>query len=153
MGYSLDTSALMVPWNDHYQRRVFGGFWDRYEALIDCGEAVAVEEVLLEIEKRDDDLREWARARRGMFLPLTADVQRALSDVLAFSQRMVGTQKGRNAADPWVIALARARGLTVVTMERANGNLTRPKIPDVCAALQVPCIDVLGLAVAEGWKF
>jgi len=153
MPYSLDTSALMQPWNDTYPRHIFGTFWDRYEELIDSGEAVAIDEVFLELEKRDDELCRWARTRKQMFMSAEEDVQLALKDVLGLSEKMLGSQKGRNAADPWVIALAKARSLTVVTMELSSGNLAKPKIPDVCSALGVQCINVIGLAQEQGWVF
>lgn len=153
MAYSLDTSALMQPWNDTYPRHIFGTFWDRYEGLIESGEAVAIDEVFLELEKRDDELCRWARIRKKMFIAAEEDVQLALKDVLGLSEKMLGSQKCRNAADPWVIALAKARSLTVVTMELSSGNLAKPKIPDVCTALGVPCINVIGLAQEQGWVF
>jgi len=151
--YSLDTSALMQPWNDTYPREVFGTFWDRYHDLVVSGDAVAIDEVLTEIEKRDDDLCKWVKSHPGMFVPAEKDIQLALIKVLAHSERMVGSQKGRNAADPWVVALALARGFTVVTMELSSGNPTKPKIPDVCAALGVRCISVIGLAQEQRWTF
>lgn len=153
MKYSLDASALIEPWRDLYPRRIFKGFWERYEDLVASGDAVAIEEVYKEIEKKDDELLEWTKVRREMFVPLETDIQLALAEVLSLSEKMVGNQKGRNAADPWVIALAKARGLTVVTMERSNGKLHKPKIPDVCQAFNVPCIDILGLVDKEGWQF
>ena len=41
-------------------------------------------------------------------------------------------------ADPFVIAVARVRKLSVVTGEKRRGNLARPKIPDVCDAFWHP---------------
>ena len=143
----------MQPWNDTYPRAIFGTFWERFEELIESGDAVAIGEVFTELEKRDDDLCSWAKARKEMFIPAEEDIQIALREVLGLSEKMVGSQKGRNAADPWVIALAKARGLTVVTMELGSGNLAKPKIPDVCAALGVTCINVIGLAQEQGWSF
>jgi hypothetical protein len=40
-------------------------------------------------------------------------------------------------ADPFVIALERVPGLTVVTAERASGSLQKPRIPDVCTGVGV----------------
>jgi hypothetical protein len=60
--------------------------------------------------------------------------------------------KNRNGADPFVIATAQVRGLTVVTEEK-GGTDTKPKIPSVCAALRVPCINVLSFIRDQGWSF
>jgi len=44
-----------------------------------------------------------------------------------------------NPADPWLIALGKHYGYTVVTDERGANDLA--KIPGVCNALGVRCID------------
>lgn len=41
----------------------------------------------------------------------------------------------------------------VVTEELRSGNLTKPKIPDVCDALGVPCLNLVGFVRAQGWTF
>jgi nucleotide-binding universal stress UspA family protein len=56
-------------------------------------------------------------------------------------------------ADPFVIALARRHGLTVVSEERRSGNPSAPKIPNVCAARGVRCVNLLGLMADLGWTF
>ena len=65
----------------------------------------------------------------------------------------MGRGGGRNAADPFVIGLARARGGTVVTEETLSGNLERPRIPDVCDAVGVPWLNLIGFVSAQGWSF
>ncbi len=60
--------------------------------------------------------------------------------------------KNRNGGDPFVIATAQVLGLTVVTEER-GGSLSKPKIPSVCQALGVRCIDVLAFIREQGWSF
>ncbi|MGH9792915.1 MAG: DUF4411 family protein [Candidatus Acidiferrales bacterium] len=67
--------------------------------------------------------------------------------------RLVDTKKNRSGCDPWVIGLAQSRSLTVVTAEKATKNLARPKIPDVCTDLNIPCVDVLGLFRSLGWRW
>ena len=54
-------------------------------------------------------------------------------------------------ADPFVIALALEEGLTVVTYEQRKP--TKPRIPDVCDALEVPCISLVELFRNEKWTF
>ncbi|MFG2738649.1 DUF4411 family protein [Streptomyces chartreusis] len=151
--YSLDTSALITPWRDTYPPRRFKGFWERYEELIDSGRAFAVDEVAIELKRRDDELAEWIKLHPSLFVPLEADIQLATIEALRLCERMVGNIRGRNGADPFVIGLAKARGLTVVTMEKATNSLKRPKIPDVCNEMGVPCIDVIGLMDREQWEF
>lgn len=68
-------------------------------------------------------------------------------------KRMLDQKPGKNGADPWVVALALDRDATVVTEERPSGGLKSPKIPDVCRAEKVACMDVLEFIKNEKWKW
>ena len=61
--------------------------------------------------------------------------------------------KGRNRADPFVIALASVRGATVVTGEGSDGTDSRPKIPYICEVMGLLCTRFLGVVQTEGWRF
>ena len=52
-----------------------------------------------------------------------------------------------------MIAVAKIRKLSVVTGEKRKGNPARPKIPDVCEAYGIKCLNLLELMKSEGWKF
>jgi hypothetical protein len=95
----------------------------------------------------------WAKARTRLFVELDDPIQTATAEILSQFPKMVDTMRGRNRADPFVIAVARARGCTVVTGERNRGTPERPRIPLVCAHFGLPCVDLLGLIRAEGWRF
>ncbi len=76
-----------------------------------------------------------------------------VSNVLAGLPDLVDENSERNRADPFVVALARLRGGAVVTEERARrGPTGRPRIPDVCAHLDIECLDWFGLLRAIGWR-
>ena len=60
-------------------------------------------------------------------------------------------KKQRFAADPFIIAVAKLRGLTLVTEERPTGSLNRPNIPDICADYGLSYINLLQLIRAESW--
>lgn len=153
MTYCLDTSALITGWRDTYPVDLFPRLWVNVEALIDDERrAVAPDEVLDELARKEDDLAAWARDREGMFLPLESEVQEATREILATHPRLVDTVRGRGRADPFVIAVARVRGIAVVTAE-GRGSETRPKIPDVCEDYGVPCMTLLDLIRTEGWAF
>jgi hypothetical protein len=92
-------------------------------------------------------------AQSGLFVPLTRDLQLATRQVLLEHQRMLGRGGGRNGADPFVVALARLHGGTVVTEETMSNNLSKPRIPDVCQALGVPWLDLVGFVQCQGWSF
>jgi len=108
------------------------------EAAAADGTIVAVQDVLIELERQDDDVFAWAK-RHVTFVALHEEIQTSATEVLARSPQLVNTRRSRSVADPFVIALARVQGLTVVTAERASGSPQKPRIPDVCAGLGVTC--------------
>jgi hypothetical protein len=69
------------------------------------------------------------------------------------TKRLIGIGSGRSGADPFVIALAMVHGGTVVTEETLSRNLTKPRIPDVCDAMGIPRLNLLGFVQAPSWVF
>lgn len=60
---------------------------------------------------------------------------------------------GRNGADLFVIGLVIARQGVVVTEETLSGRLDKSRIPDVCNALRVPWLNLVGFVTHQGWRF
>jgi sugar phosphate isomerase/epimerase len=92
------------------------------------------------------DLDDATEARHVEFLNC-AEYRRFLDD------KQTQTRRGRrHEADPWVISLAAARGLTVVTFETpGRASSPEPKIPKACAKLGVPSVDIMGFMASLGW--
>jgi len=88
-----------------------------------------------------------------MFLRLDGEIQEAVTEILAAHPRLVESGGKRSAADPFVIAVARVHKCAVVTGESASGKITKPRIPDVCAALGIEVLSFLGVFRREGWTF
>lgn len=151
--YSFDTSALINGRRDLLPPATFPSVWVRIEDMVADGSVRCVDEVLRELARRDGDaVHTWAREQDGLFVDLDADVQAATARVLALHPRLLGNGKGRNGADPFVIALALARGGVVVT-EESRGSLDRPKIPVVCEAMGVRCLTLVQFIGEQGWTF
>lgn len=152
MRYSIDTSALLDGWTRYYPPDVFPDVWTGIEELIDHGELRATDEVFVELKKRDDDVFAWAKSRKAsLFVAIGDEIQEQVATILAQHERLV--RHNRSGADPFVIGLAMVEGCAVVTGERLSGSLEKPKIPDVCNALEVPHLDLLGLFREQGWRF
>lgn len=151
--YSFDTSVILNGRRDLLPPTVFPAVWNDVERAITDGEVRAVDVVRDELARRDDEVNQWARTQSDLFVPLDQDIQRATAEVLANHQRLMGRGGGRNAADPFVIALAIARSGVVVTEESLSGNLAKPRIPDVCQALGVPCINLVGFLQRQGYSY
>lgn len=151
--YSFDTSSLLNGQRDLLPPEVFPSMWDNLQVLIGSGDVRCVDVVREELGRRDDDVAAWARSQTGLFVPLEPDVQVATRNVLSAHPQLVGQGGGRNAADPFVIGLAVARGGVVVTEETLRGRIDKPKIPDVCDALGVPWMNLVGFVRTQGWRF
>lgn len=149
--YSFDTSAIINGRRDIFMPPTFDSIWRAIEDMVQSGQIAAVDEVRRELAKRSDDAFAWAKRCRGLFVPLDRDVQIATRQVLAAHPRLIGTGGGsRNSADPFVIALALARGGTVVTQETPR-HIDKPRIPDVCDALDVPWMTLPRFVAEQGW--
>ncbi|WP_456817086.1 DUF4411 family protein [Bradyrhizobium sp. USDA 4520] len=65
------------------------------------------------------------------------------------TRALVSAGKGKFQADPFVIALAKVSGYTVITEETGIGSLG--KIPGVCTAMKIECINLMQLIDEEDW--
>lgn len=152
--HCFDSSSLIECWSGRYRRTTFTGLWVRIEEEVKSGAICVPEEVLNEVEKKDDGLHGFLiEHKEKTVVPLDADVMAGTKEVLAEFPRFAGEMRGRNKADPFVIATARAKGIAVVTEENARGKPDRPKIPLACAHFSVECMSVLDYIERKGWTF
>ena len=56
MRYGIDTSALLDAWVRYYPPDVFASIWEKLSQVAANGTLIATEEVLFELEKKDDDV-------------------------------------------------------------------------------------------------
>ena len=150
MRYSIDTSALVDAYRVHYAPHVFRSVWVVLAELADNGIMCAPEEVLRELEARDDDLLQWGKDHRVMFRPLDEAVQERAAHTLALYPALINADASGPAADPYVVALAEIERCAVVASEKATGNPAKPHIPDVCKGLGIACLDLVGMFSQEG---
>lgn len=153
MRYSIDTSSLINAWWRLYPPDVFPAVWGNLDGLIEDGSLRATEEVLHELRRQHDELYEWARARPAMFVEIDDPAQEEVRAILNDHPRLVQAPRGRSAADPFVIALARLNEAVVVTEETRSPNPSRPKIPNVCDSLGVRTFNFLDLIRENRWVF
>jgi hypothetical protein len=151
VAYSIDSSGILDLFR-YYPPDVFPTIWTQMDTAIGAKTILAIDEVYRELEKKDDVAFEWLKARKTVVVDIDVEIQQRVTALLAVHPRLVDTRKSRSSGDPFVIALAQARGLSVVTGEKASGILSKPNIPDVCTALEVPCLNVLSMFRQEGWR-
>lgn len=153
MRYSVDASILIEGWRRQFPPDVVPGLWDGLDELIKSGDLRATEEVLYELDRKDDEVYEWVKARQELFIPIDETIQVVVSKILAVHPTLIDSRKNRSSADPFVIALAHQHSCIVLTEEIPTGKPQRPHIPDVCFAYGIQFDNLLGLIRKEGWVF
>lgn len=152
--YCLDSNVLIEPWNKYYSMALCPEYWEVLDELARNGTVFCTEEVRREIEKVDDELSKWVKARPYLFREASAEVQRSLRAILGRFRRLVDTARDRSMADPWVIAHAQVEKAIVVTKEMPTpAGSKRIKIPDVCNQLGVPWMNEFQFLAAAGVRF
>lgn len=155
--YSIDASAILDAWARYYPYDTFPSFWDRFKDLAESGTGVATELIEHELKRKDDGCYQWFKHNNlnDFFIELSDSVQKAVTEMLRNPnyQRLVEDRKGTYGADPFVIALAKVKGLIVVTGEKATKNIAKPKIPDVCEDMGIECVNIIDLMRKEKWRF
>lgn len=141
----------MDAWIRWYPMDIMPGLWDKIEEAVQDETLISPDEVLREIERKDDTLHKWAKSQK-MFYPLDEEVQQRASSILAQFPKIVKAGSTRNQGDVFVIALAMNTNSEVVTGE-GPGSLNDPKIPFVCSQLNINCIKMPDLIRAKGWVF
>ena len=143
----------MDGWVRYYPPDVFPTLWTTLDAFIEAGDIVCSEEVYVETSKKADELHDWIKNRKQMLIALTPEIQVIAANLLTDHPRLVDTLKGRSQADPFVIATAIETKAVVVTGEIRKGNLTKPRIPDVCEAKGIRWISFLQMIRELGLTF
>lgn len=152
MAFVLDTNVFIQGWMDRYPPDLFPDFWDGLAASIGAGDvrsSVEVKTELLRGAGKDDDVCAWAKQQDGLFVPIDEVQQLQLIEIQRLHQKWWNHPR-RSAADPWVVALARSTGGSVVTLEGADRN---NKIPAVCDSMAVECLRPSEMIRRLGWTF
>jgi uncharacterized protein DUF4411 len=152
MKYCIDTSSMLQA-QRAYPMEIFPKVWEHLDALVREGRLQSSEEVLRELERKEQDVVYlWARQRASMFHPLVERIQVEATKIMSDFPKLVDERSGKSFGDPWVIATAIVDDCIVVSEEKPE-TPDRPHIPIVCESRQVKCIKLLDLIRAEGWVF
>ena len=146
MSYWLDTDVLIQAKNKPYKFDRVPQFWSFVDEKLQTGEVRASSMNYKEWTDGTDDLSEWCKRRKanGLAVKPSKDVQDCYQKVC---DHVVSKYKPHQAAeflkgaDGWVIAHAMAEGGIVVTEEVRRTTKTSVKVPIVCKALGVRCVD------------
>ena len=151
--YCFDTSAFVNPWRRYYPQDLFPSLWEHVEKCIDDGLILAAAEVHHELTQKDDELLAFIEKKEGLFVPLDDAQQHYVTDIVNQFPSWINPESTKNSADPFIVALARQKKLTVVTYEtRAGKGSPRVQIPNVCDHYGVPWVDFIQFLKGSGFR-
>ena len=135
-----DTSAFINGQRHHFLPSIVPGAWTLVEEAIDDGRVIVPRAVYVELLVYDDDVAGLIKRHSAAVVEPSKRVQRRAGEFQAQFPKP-GT---RNKADPFILAEAEARGVTVVTYEGTTfaGIPTKQwdrAMPGICKHFGIPC--------------
>ena len=144
--YILDANVFIQAYKQYYAFDLCPGFWNSVKHY-------GAQNTLASIDRVRDELREGEHLDRWKSeVPEhfslgtdTPDIVAAYREVIRWAQQQTRFTVAAQAtfargADAWLIAAAKAEGLTMVTHEASRPHSKKVvKIPDVCKAFDIAC--------------
>jgi len=140
MSWLLDTNVFLQAARREYGFDFCPAFWDWLAEAGETGRVLSTAKVLAELTP-GDAVGDWAAQHASLFHPLQPMDGAALGQVADWARSgeytATAAQGFLDAADSHLVAVALARGWTVVTHEVPSNSKQRIKIPTACVALRV----------------
>ena len=158
--YLVDSNAFIEPFERYYAFGFASKFWDQLLKYIEEGRIVILDLVRIECTRKDNDLKKWFEVvddkkdityRKEQYVSNYGLILQHLQDSPYYTDVAVKKWAESGIADAWLIAVAKAEGFTLVTIEAAQGNLnknqptSKPKIPNVAKDFDVEVIDLFAM--------
>lgn len=151
--YCFDSSALVECWEERYPIEVFPAFWRRFEQLALQHRAYSAFLVKNELDRKSSALHKWLVGCPDFYLHPTPEVVQTSEEIINRFTGFADLSTGRSTTDAWVIGTAVAIGCPVVSHENFSEKKQRPKIPNVCAELNVRHLSITQFIREVGWVF
>lgn len=162
MRFLLDANVFIQAHRLHYPFDVFPGFWDWLEQENAKNNVGSIDWVFNEIKDGGDPLAKWMKDLDPESWVLKCDDEATQQGFAQIANDIIANDHYTDSAkaeflavaDSWLVAKARALGLTVVTEERSHPQKqNKIYIPDICKIYDIPYINTIGLIRALGAKF
>lgn len=152
--FLFDTNAFIEPFARYYPFDLLPQYWEWLAINIANGKVCVLDRVYDELVYQDNELAEWTKNKCKDFVIPSADLKVVdfygdilthLNNSTVYKAEAVSKWAEAKIADGWLIACAKAKELTLITMEQPAGKLSEKypareaKIPDICRALNVQC--------------
>lgn len=152
--YCFDTDTLASSWRRYYRPVAFESMWEEIASMIDKGTILIPDEVKKEIGAGKDELVLWIKKNCKNSIPISEKQIEIVTEIVNKYPGVSHYKKPRpNHADPFVVAVAKIFGCTVVTYESGDGGPENPSIPSLCKIYGIECCSMSDFFEKEGWKF
>lgn|GEM_PF-593335 len=162
--YSIDTNIFIEIWGppqgNIYSKERMPDLWKHIELLAEQGRIIASKEVYDELkEHASDELMQWLNAHKYIFSMSKEQIDAArtiINEVYALYKNGFKPEI-KNAADPFVVAVAAVCGGRVLSLESRQQphnprDVGEPKIPTVCEHYKIPCYNLDEFLEVEGFS-
>ena len=144
--YWLDADVYIQAKNGPYKFARVPKFWSFISEQLEKETIKSPQVVYGEIAEGKDDLANWfkPRRRKGLCVPASEKVQEYYGQIAAYVAQHYKPHQAAEflkGGDGWVIAHALESGGVVVTQESARSRKNKVKIPTICKAFGVRCIN------------
>ena len=165
--FLIDSNSLITPNLNFYPFDLAPGFWRQMSDGVESGEIAIIDLVEDEILKGNDSLKDWLSVLnvKNYIKHDESDIIKAYSDVLVhiqtndcYKEAALKEWSRAEVADPWLIAAAKVKNMTIITFEKKTGGLNslnpskNAKIPDVANAFKVKTEDLYYMMRALKFK-
>lgn len=155
--FLVDANILITAKNSFYPFDLARAFWEQLKYHVEQKDIIILKKMADEIFKGEDELTEWLKQfddrlfltnQDSEILAEYGNVLQHLKDSPYYKEPAWMEWSRDSVADPWLIAAARAKGYTLVTLEVSAGRLSivnksrKAKINDICKEMKVPCKDL-----------
>lgn len=151
--YVLDANVFIESSKKHYAFDIAPTFWKGISNHAKSGLIVSIDRVYNEIARGKDQLFDWLKKNMESSFVSTDNE----NTVGVFTEMMVWVSASNHykdsaksefaqVADGWIIAYAKANGITVVSDEKYNKDKkSKVPIPNICEEFKIPCIHTFEL--------
>lgn len=118
--FLIDANTLMTASRFFYAYDLIPSFWGIFEEKIKAGNIVLLDMVKAEIDKGQDELKQWVSERKHEFqvcnhvdseiIPKYAEVMQYIQECGFYNEKGLNDWARNEVADPWLIAAATAKG-------------------------------------------
>ena len=156
--YVVDNDVLITLMRYHPpDKPAYHAIWDEIESLIkqkNIFSTIVVYDDIMKYLGKDHRLKKWAIShKKRFFIPINSEIFRLAQDIAKKFPDLLDKKKlqtGEPDADPFLIALAKSEGATIITQERKDHP---NRIPMVASHYKVKSIDLYEFFEERKLKF